>query len=72
VRSRPACLARYSDRVYKQAMSVAAAVEILREGSGTQFDPRAIDAFLQQLDAIVALRAAAQPAVDRGGSPQPR
>lgn len=36
-----------SSRAYKAGMSHARAVEILREGRGTHFDPRLIDAFLE-------------------------
>jgi putative two-component system response regulator len=35
-----------SKRVYKDAMSHAAAVEIVREGRGTHFDPDVVDAML--------------------------
>jgi HD-GYP domain-containing protein (c-di-GMP phosphodiesterase class II) len=49
-------------------MSVPAAVEIIREASGSQFDPRVVGAFLQRLDSIVELRAAAR---DGGASDLP-
>lgn len=39
-------------RVYKPAMSHANAVEIIREGRGSQFDPQVIDVFLETLDAF--------------------
>jgi len=35
-------------RVYKEAFSHAKAVEIIREGSGTQFDPAVVEAFLNR------------------------
>ena len=35
-----------SKRVYKKAISHEAAVEIIKEGSGTHFDPDVVDAFL--------------------------
>jgi len=35
-----------SKRVYKEAAEVSRAVEIIRDGRGTQFDPDVIDAFL--------------------------
>jgi putative two-component system response regulator len=36
-----------SKRVYKDAMPHAEAVRIIREGAGTQFDPRLVEAFLR-------------------------
>jgi putative two-component system response regulator len=39
-----------SERVYKAAKSHAAAVEIIREGSGTQFDPEIVGCFLEEAD----------------------
>lgn len=44
-----------SERCYKQGMSVDAAVEIIREGSGSQFDPRVVDAFIDAYDGIVTI-----------------
>ena len=38
-----------SDRSYRKAMPVAEAVEELRRGSGTQFDPAVVDALIQSL-----------------------
>lgn len=35
-----------SDRPYRRAFSVEHALQILREGSGTQWDPRVVEAFL--------------------------
>jgi len=40
-----------SDRVYRPAFPVAQALEIMREGRGTQFDPLVLDAFLELVDA---------------------
>jgi hypothetical protein len=45
-----------SKRVYKDAQDVDDAVQIIREGRGTQFDPRVVDAFLRSLEAIRATR----------------
>lgn len=42
-----------SERVYKRAMSVVEAVEVIRQGRGTQFDPVIVDAFLDILDDVV-------------------
>ncbi len=36
-----------SKRVYKDAMPHAEAVEIIRAGRGTHFDPAVVDAFLE-------------------------
>jgi hypothetical protein len=46
-----------SARVYKDAGEMPEAVEIIRAGNGTQFDPEVVDAFLRQLDALGALHA---------------
>jgi hypothetical protein len=46
-----------SARVYKDAIDIPEAVEIIRGGRGTQFDPDIVDAFLCQLDAVCALHA---------------
>jgi diguanylate cyclase (GGDEF)-like protein len=40
-----------NDRPYRLAMSREDAVEELRRGAGTQFDPRVVEAFVQVLDA---------------------
>ena len=34
------------DRVYREAMPHDVAIEIIKEGRGTQFDPAVVDAFL--------------------------
>jgi len=36
-----------SDRSYRKAMPVEEAVDELRRGSGTQFDPRVVDALIR-------------------------
>jgi hypothetical protein len=46
-----------SARVYKDAIDIPEAVEIIRAGRGTQFDPDVVDAFLRRLDAVGALHA---------------
>jgi putative two-component system response regulator len=46
-----------SARPYKQAWPVEAAVAYLRDNRGTHFDPAVVDAFLAQLDPILAIRA---------------
>jgi len=60
-------------RIYKEAMPHEAAVAIIRQASGTQFDPAVVQAFLRHEDAFVALAANlsddAQP--DGGGRVSP-
>ena len=43
------------DRVYRPAMPLATATEMIRMGRATQFDPAILDAFLDTLDELVAL-----------------
>jgi putative two-component system response regulator len=43
------------DRVYRQAMPHATALEMIRMGRGTQFDPVVLDAFLDTLGELLAL-----------------
>ena len=45
-----------SDRVYRSAMSVGDALEILHEGRARQFDPKVLDAFDDALDDILSAR----------------
>jgi HD-GYP domain-containing protein (c-di-GMP phosphodiesterase class II) len=40
-----------SDRVYRKALSHSVALAEIRRGSGTQFDPRIVDAFLRCMHA---------------------
>ncbi len=51
-----------SSRVYKSAMGHAEAVEIIVSGSGTQFDPAVVDAFVRLGDQFEALRRRFTPA----------
>jgi HD-GYP domain-containing protein (c-di-GMP phosphodiesterase class II) len=44
-------------RVYKEAMPVEKACEIIREGRGTHFDPAVADAFFRCLDRILEIKA---------------
>ena len=41
-----------SPRVYKPAFSLEKALSILEEGSGTQFDPKCIEVFMDALDEV--------------------
>jgi PAS domain S-box-containing protein len=52
-----------SDRSYRPAMSVDEAVAIIREGRGTQFDPRIADVLLDRLDDVLAVRDRPGPAL---------
>ena len=45
-----------SDRVYRPGMSLADAVDLMRAGRGTQFDPRILDLLLANLDQALGLR----------------
>lgn len=42
-----------SDRPYRRALSLEAAVRELREKSGSQFDPEVVEAFLNVLDEVI-------------------
>ncbi|MGH2926074.1 MAG: HD-GYP domain-containing protein [Solirubrobacterales bacterium] len=44
-----------SDRIYRPAYSLAEAVETMRLGRGTQFDPAILDALLENVDAMVLI-----------------
>jgi putative two-component system response regulator len=45
-----------SSRPYRDAESIDDAVEAIRAGSGSQFDPRVVSAFLSSVDEVVAIR----------------
>ncbi len=45
-----------TERPYKKAFSNEKAYEILREGRGTHFDPKVLDAFFERLDDVVAIQ----------------
>jgi putative two-component system response regulator len=45
-----------SDRVYRPALTLESTLRLLREGRGTQFDSHVLDAFLDSLPAVVAVR----------------
>jgi putative two-component system response regulator len=45
-----------SERPYKKAFSNEKAYGILREGRGTQFDPKVLDAFFERLDDVVEIQ----------------
>jgi len=41
-----------SPRVYKPAFPFEKAVGIIKEGAGTQFDPKCVEVFLENLDEV--------------------
>ena len=45
-----------SDRCYRSALSVEDAVEVMREGRGTHFDPDIVDSLLGNLEQALSLR----------------
>jgi PAS domain S-box-containing protein len=45
-----------SDRCYRSALSVDDAVDVMKEGRGTHFDPRIVDALLDNLEEALSLR----------------
>jgi putative two-component system response regulator len=45
-----------SNRVYRQALPLQAALALMEQGRGTQFDPQILDAFLAGLEEILAVR----------------
>jgi PAS domain S-box-containing protein len=53
-----------TDRSYRPALSLDAAVEVMREGRGSHFDPVIVDALLDHLDEALAIRDS--PSVRRG------
>ena len=46
-----------SERPYKKAWEVSAAVDLLKEGRGAHFDPACVDAFLADWDSVMAIKA---------------
>lgn len=44
-----------SPRVYKPAFPLEKAVSIIREGAGTQFDPKCVEVFLESIDEAVKI-----------------
>lgn len=46
-----------SKRPYKDPFPVSKALEIIRDGRGTHFDPEVLDCFLQNIDSIVEISA---------------
>jgi HD-GYP domain-containing protein (c-di-GMP phosphodiesterase class II) len=63
-----------SERVYKAAMTHEQAAEIIRDGSGTHFDPEVVEAFVAVSEEFAAVRARlnAGPACAMQGTPAAR
>lgn len=55
-----------SARVYKPAMPHAEAARLIREGSGTQFDPQVVAAFERAASHFELTRGRLSPAVEAG------
>ncbi|MDQ4126308.1 MAG: two-component system response regulator, partial [Actinomycetota bacterium] len=47
-----------STRVYRKAYALVEAVQMLRSGSGTQFDPELLEIFVGELDEVFTLTTA--------------
>lgn len=58
-----------SKRVYKDAMEIEDALDIIRAGRGTQFDPGLVDAFLRQVDALTTMAVENRAAPERANHP---
>jgi two-component system, response regulator RpfG len=59
-----------SDRVYRRAATPTEAIRILREGAGSQFDPRVVEAFLDAIELDDVPRPGEEASLDRpAGSP---
>lgn len=45
-----------SDRAYRRALSVEEAIEVMRDGNGTHFDPEIVGLLLDNIDEVLAVR----------------
>lgn len=59
----------FSNRVYRQAMPLEKALNILREERGQHFDPRLVDLFLENLPKFLAITERYQDHSTKGQSP---
>jgi len=50
------------DRVYRPAMSVEEAVDLMRRASGAHFDPEVLECFLDAMDAVIKISVEHAPA----------
>lgn len=46
----------HPDRCYRPAFTVEQAIEVIKDGSGTQFDPRIVELLLEHLGEALSLR----------------
>jgi putative two-component system response regulator len=56
-----------SERVYRPAFTHETAIELIRQGSGEQFDPDVVDALLAAEEDVMAIAARYQDATNQGG-----
>ena len=49
-----------SERPYKEAWPVEQALQFIRDGAGSQFDPAVVDVFVRRFDEVLAIRDAAR------------
>jgi putative two-component system response regulator len=56
-----------SDKVYRKGLSHEEVCAIIRNGSGTEFDPRVVDAFEKVCEKFVAIRGSADQMEDEHG-----
>ena len=61
-----------SDRPYRRALTTEAALDILRERSGTMYDPRVVEKFIEIHAELTALADAETPPVPAPADPVPR
>ena len=52
----PRTLVLLASRSYRPALPLEKAIEIVREGRGTHFDPTIVDLLLGNLDEVIAVR----------------
>ena len=55
-----------NNRVYRRAFSLGEAIEMMRDGRGTSFQPELVDILLDSIDEVVALRALGAPRAGKG------
>jgi putative two-component system response regulator len=48
-----------NNRVYRKAFTLGEAVEMMKAGSGTHFDPELFDLFLDAMDKVLEIRESA-------------
>ncbi|HEV3478780.1 MAG TPA: HD domain-containing phosphohydrolase, partial [Gaiellaceae bacterium] len=58
-----------SNRVYRPGLPVEQAIDVMREGRGTQFDPPVLDRFLEALTDVRAIAVGRSPEAEPGDAP---